>query len=354
MPRRVRPGVVARDLAPAGTPSSRSFPRVRARPRAAGDGMFLGGGQDLLDRVRGVARVQPATGEGLPLVRGEVRCPSMSSSAVSPASSGTGNTSARRLAAHSPSGVTAGAFDAAGLALAIMPKSASSAVSPSILGIRCEESPDSTPYTSTSRSRESQISSAASRTYRSRPRPAGAPSSCSTFSDARTRTRKPCLDPGQGRPEQPKPRRSLQPLLPAAPRVVRRPVLELRPAGCLTALHGEQAHADRGAPRRRGVPAGRPRPGPPAEPDPDDRGRGPARPACATPLWRSGSSSLPRPSQPMSPPAGAQRNSRPARRGREHRTMAGLPEDSRTHATRTPGGPARGNARRIRFSLMPE
>ena len=108
---------------------------------------------------------------------GKFAASSMSSSAVSSASSGTRHTSARRLATHSPSGVTAGAFDAAGLALAIMPKSASSAVSPSILGIPCEESPDSAPCTSTSRSCWSQISSASSRTSRSSPRPAGGPSS---------------------------------------------------------------------------------------------------------------------------------------------------------------------------------
>jgi len=41
---------------------------------------------------------------------------------------------------------------------------------------------------------------------------------------------------------------ALQPCFQQPRAVVRRPALELRPAGCLTAFHGEQAHADRGAP----------------------------------------------------------------------------------------------------------
>ena len=41
---------------------------------------------------------------------------------------------------------------------------------------------------------------------------------------------------------------ALQPCFQQPRAVVRRPVLELWPAGCLTAFHGEQAHADRGAP----------------------------------------------------------------------------------------------------------
>jgi hypothetical protein len=41
---------------------------------------------------------------------------------------------------------------------------------------------------------------------------------------------------------------ALQPCFQQSRAVVRRPVLEFWPAGCLTAFHGEQAHADRGAP----------------------------------------------------------------------------------------------------------
>ena len=165
--------------------------------------------------------------------------PSMSSSAVSPASSGTGHTSsARRLATHSPSGVTAGAFDAAGLALAIMPKSASSAISPSIFGIPCEESPDSAPSTRRHRGRGSRRSRrllrglpAAARARRARPRPAAR-------SAAPERERgSPCPGPGPRRPEQPKPRRSPSAMLPAAP--CRRPEASLSLARrSLTAFHG--------------------------------------------------------------------------------------------------------------------
>ena len=41
---------------------------------------------------------------------------------------------------------------------------------------------------------------------------------------------------------------ALQPCFQQPRAVVRRPALELRTAGRLTAFHGEQAHADRGAP----------------------------------------------------------------------------------------------------------
>ncbi len=41
---------------------------------------------------------------------------------------------------------------------------------------------------------------------------------------------------------------ALQPCFQQPRAVVRRPVLELWPAGRLTAFHGEQVHADRGAP----------------------------------------------------------------------------------------------------------
>lgn len=67
---------------------------------------------------------------------------------------------------------------------------------------------------------------------------------------------------------------ALQPCFQLPRAVVRRPVLELRPAGCPTAFHGEQAHADRGAPgdvefRQAGRAPDRLR-----SLDPDDRGRG--------------------------------------------------------------------------------
>ena len=75
VPRRVRPGLVARDLAPGRPPvfpgHFREFERHHAQPGRH----FLGGGQDFPNRIRGVPCVQPAIGERLPLVRGEVRCP---------------------------------------------------------------------------------------------------------------------------------------------------------------------------------------------------------------------------------------------------------------------------------------
>jgi hypothetical protein len=59
---------------------------------------------------------------------------------------------------------------------------------------------------------------------------------------------------------------ALQPCFQQPGAVVRRPVLELWPAGCLTALHGEQAHADRGAPGDVEIRQVGPRSGPPAAP----------------------------------------------------------------------------------------
>ena len=75
MPRHLRPRVVARDLAPGRPPVFPGHFREFERHHAPPGRHVLGGGQDLPDRVRGVARFQPAIGEGFPLVRAEVRCP---------------------------------------------------------------------------------------------------------------------------------------------------------------------------------------------------------------------------------------------------------------------------------------
>ena len=58
----------------AGHPSSPVISASSSATHAQPGRHVLGGGQDLPDRVRGVPCVQPALGEGLPLVRGDVRC----------------------------------------------------------------------------------------------------------------------------------------------------------------------------------------------------------------------------------------------------------------------------------------
>ena len=75
VPRRVRPGLVARDLAPGRPPVFPGHFREFERHHAQQGRHFLGGGQDFPDRIRRVPCVQPAIGEHLPLARGDVRCP---------------------------------------------------------------------------------------------------------------------------------------------------------------------------------------------------------------------------------------------------------------------------------------